>query len=133
MVGVYGDDTVTAVRGSPVFPIMNLHERVLSILACRYVDDVVIEAPLEISDSFLDYGKYNFSAVITTETEATIGNDRFRAARARNLLKTVSFPGSDDLSARPVMDRVAANRASFEERNLKKESKERDLLKSLSE
>lgn len=28
---------------------MNLHERSLSVLACRYVDEVIIGAPMEVS------------------------------------------------------------------------------------
>lgn len=38
----------SATRGSHR-PIMNLHERSLSVLACRYVDEVIIGAPWEIS------------------------------------------------------------------------------------
>jgi ethanolamine-phosphate cytidylyltransferase len=30
-------------------PIMNLHERSLSVLACQYVDEVIIGAPWEVS------------------------------------------------------------------------------------
>jgi hypothetical protein len=30
-------------------PIMSLHERSLSVLACRYVDEVIIGAPWEVS------------------------------------------------------------------------------------
>jgi hypothetical protein len=30
-------------------PIMHLHERSLSVLACRYVDEVIIGAPWEVS------------------------------------------------------------------------------------
>ena len=30
-------------------PIMTLHERVLSVLGCKYVDDVLIDAPYTIS------------------------------------------------------------------------------------
>jgi ethanolamine-phosphate cytidylyltransferase len=30
-------------------PVMNLHERVLSVLGCRYVDDVLIDAPYTIT------------------------------------------------------------------------------------
>lgn len=30
-------------------PIMNLHERSLSVLACRYVDEVIIGAPRDVS------------------------------------------------------------------------------------
>jgi hypothetical protein len=35
--------------GSPHMPIMNVHERALSVLACRYVDEVVIGAPEQVS------------------------------------------------------------------------------------
>lgn len=30
-------------------PIMTLHERVLSVLGCKYVDDVLIDAPYTIT------------------------------------------------------------------------------------
>jgi hypothetical protein len=36
-------------------PIMNLHERSLSVLACRYVDEVIIGAPWDISKDMVNY------------------------------------------------------------------------------
>lgn len=33
---------------SPHMPIMNVHERALSVLACRYVDEVIIGAPEQV-------------------------------------------------------------------------------------
>lgn len=44
IVGVHNDQIVNKYRGGN-FPIMNLHERVLSVLGCKYVDDVLIDAP----------------------------------------------------------------------------------------
>lgn len=41
LVGVHTDEEVTERRG-PHLPIMALHERALSVLSCRYVDEVVI-------------------------------------------------------------------------------------------
>lgn len=41
LVGVHTDEDVTERRG-PHLPIMALHERALSVLSCRYVDEVVI-------------------------------------------------------------------------------------------
>ena len=35
-------------------PIMNLHERVLSVLGCKYTDDVLIDAPLIITEEMID-------------------------------------------------------------------------------
>lgn len=39
------------------FPIMNLHERVLSVLACRYVSEVVIGAPYSVTKELMDHFK----------------------------------------------------------------------------
>ena len=43
IVGVHSDEAVTARRG-PHLPIMSVHERCLSVLACQLVDEVVIGA-----------------------------------------------------------------------------------------
>lgn len=48
LVGVHTDEDVTERRG-PHLPIMGLHERALSVLSCRYVDEVVIGEPLGLS------------------------------------------------------------------------------------
>lgn len=46
--GVHSDEVVNAQRGFNM-PIMNLNERVLSVLGCAYVNDVLIDAPLRIT------------------------------------------------------------------------------------
>merc|ERR1719494_702078 len=38
---------------------MNLHERVLSVLACRYVNQVIIGAPYEVTKEIIDQFKVN--------------------------------------------------------------------------
>ena len=43
LVGVHTDEDVTERRGRHL-PIMALHERALSVLSCRHVDEVVIGA-----------------------------------------------------------------------------------------
>jgi ethanolamine-phosphate cytidylyltransferase len=39
---------------------MHLHERTLSVLACRYVDEVIIGAPWEVSKDMVRLGVYFF-------------------------------------------------------------------------
>ena len=51
LVGVHGDECVKERRGR--LPLMNLQERVLSVLACRHVDDVLIDAPSIITPELL--------------------------------------------------------------------------------
>ena len=53
IVGVYNDDLVNRMRGTNL-PIMNMHERVLSVLGCRYVDDVLIDAPYIITNELIN-------------------------------------------------------------------------------
>jgi ethanolamine-phosphate cytidylyltransferase len=48
LVGIHTDLTISGHRGAN-HPIMHLHERSLSVLACRYVDEVIIGAPWEVS------------------------------------------------------------------------------------
>lgn len=45
LVGVHSDESVTARRG-PHLPILSVHERCLSVLACKHVDEVIIGARL---------------------------------------------------------------------------------------
>ena len=56
IVGLHTDQVVNRYKGSN-YPIMNLHERVLSVLACRYVDQVIIGAPYKVSNELLNQFK----------------------------------------------------------------------------
>jgi len=48
IVGIYNDDVVNSYSGSNL-PILNQNERVLSVLGCGYVNDVLISAPPSIT------------------------------------------------------------------------------------
>ena len=52
IVGIHEDQTVNQYLGSH-FPLNTLHERVLNILACKYVDDVIIGAPFKVTERLL--------------------------------------------------------------------------------
>jgi ethanolamine-phosphate cytidylyltransferase len=71
MVGLHTDEDVTARRGAHL-PIMNVHERALSVLACKHVDEVIIGAPPAVSDYLLT--TFNISLVVrgsVSETSST--------------------------------------------------------------
>jgi len=52
IVGVHDDRTVNRIKGLN-YPIMNLHERTLNLLALKYVDDVIMGAPWEITEDMI--------------------------------------------------------------------------------
>merc|ERR1712142_414126 len=58
IVGIYTDPTVNKLKGEN-FPIMNLHERVLSVLTNKYVSEVVIGAPYIVTEELIDHFKIN--------------------------------------------------------------------------
>ena len=51
-VGVWPDEVVTYYKGRS-YPLLSLHERVLMVLANKYVDDVVIGAPYQITSDLI--------------------------------------------------------------------------------
>ena len=51
-VGVWGDDIVSFFKGGN-YPLLSLHERVLMVLACKYVDDVIIGCPYQVSKDLI--------------------------------------------------------------------------------
>ncbi|KAL2648736.1 hypothetical protein AAZV13_05G189600 [Glycine max] len=61
LVGIHSDETVSEHRGNH-YPIMHLHERSLSVLACRYVDEVIIGSPWEITNDMIT--TFNISVVV---------------------------------------------------------------------
>lgn len=51
-VGIHDDDIVNSLKGNN-FPIISLHERVLMVLANKWVDEVIIGAPYFITDDLI--------------------------------------------------------------------------------
>jgi len=73
IVGVHSDQVVNTKKGFG-YPIMNLHERVLSVLSCRFVDEVIIGAPWEPTEEMIR--NYRISIVVCgTVTDPGITTD----------------------------------------------------------
>ena len=51
LVGVHSDETVANYKRNPI---LSMEERVLSVAGCRYVDEVVPNAPLEITLDWIE-------------------------------------------------------------------------------
>lgn len=65
-VGIWGDEMVRYYRGEK-YPLMCLQERLLMVLACKYVDDIVIEAPYIITEDLVR--SLNISKVVGVVTD----------------------------------------------------------------
>jgi len=121
IVGVYDDQTVNQYQGKNL-PIMNLHERVLGVLSCRYADEVVIGAPLEVSKEFVEAMRISVVCCGTTpHSYATLPNP-YKMAKDLGILHVLESPSK--LTTPEVITRILENHKMFEERNKKKEAKE---------
>ncbi|XP_059645668.1 ethanolamine-phosphate cytidylyltransferase-like [Cornus florida] len=123
LVGIHPDQTVSANRGAHR-PIMNLHERSLSVLACRYVDEVIIGCPLEISKDMIT--TFNISLVV----HGTVAEDNFQENQtpydvpiSMGIFKLLESPL--DITTTTIIRRIVSNHEAYQKRNERKSESER--------
>ncbi|KAF5471392.1 hypothetical protein F2P56_008198 [Juglans regia] len=125
LVGIQNDQTVSATRGAHR-PIMNLHERSLSVLACRYVDEVIIGAPWEVSRDMIT--TFNISLVI----HGTVAeNNDFQKEKdnpyavpiSMGIFKILESPL--DITTTTIIRRIVSNHEAYQKRNEKKAESEK--------
>lgn len=126
IVGLHTDPIVNRYKGAN-FPIMNLHERTLSVLACRYVSEVVIGAPYEVTADLMDHFKVDL--VVHGKTPimpCEDGSDPYAEPKKRGKFKIID--SQNFLTTEMIIERIITHRLEFEERNRKKEQKELKIL-----
>ncbi|ELP85757.1 choline-phosphate cytidylyltransferase, putative [Entamoeba invadens IP1] len=84
IVGIYDDEIVKQLKGKH-FPIMNLKERTLNVLACKYVDEVIQKVPYVVSSQFLD--EHNISVVVHGKVLNGVGRECYKQAIEKGIYK----------------------------------------------
>jgi len=129
IVGLHTDLEVNRYKGSN-FPIMNLHERVLSVLACKYVSEVVIGAPYSVTEDLMNHFKVDM--VCHGKTPVSLdkdGSDPYGFPKKKGMFKIID--SQNDMTTNKIVERIIRNRLQYEHRNAVKENKEIAFLKSL--
>ncbi|KAJ0400466.1 hypothetical protein P43SY_004815 [Pythium insidiosum] len=127
IVGVHNDAIVNAHRGLN-YPIMNLHERVLSVLGCKYVDDVLIDAPYHVTKEMI--ASLNISTVVHgthRDQDQAPGfslDDHYRAARDAGIFELIESPSTLDVN--DIVARINENRDRFEKKFVSKMKSEEE-------
>ncbi|OHS95929.1 cytidyltransferase-related domain containing protein [Tritrichomonas foetus] len=118
VVGVHDDPTMESLM-CPAMPIMTLQERVLNVLAMKYVDDVIIGAPYVITKELMDQIE---PAIVVQGSAPTRTNDEdaFRVPKQLGIFRQIEsdYP---EMSAKQVVHRVLNNFALYANRNKAKE------------
>ncbi|TRY63050.1 hypothetical protein TCAL_10983 [Tigriopus californicus] len=122
IVGLHTDPAVNRYKGYN-YPIMNLQERALSVLAFRCVDEVVIGAPYAISQSLME--DLNVTVVCHGETYVSPcedGTDPYEVPKKLGKFRLVNSGNS--LTTEKLVQRIVERRLDYENRNARKEEKE---------
>lgn len=115
VVGIH-DDVVINERKGLNYPIMNLFERALCVLQCRYVDAIIIGAPYEPTEKFLTKIGGPVSAVFHGPTPI----DGLVYDGVRTLFKDVGPHKYDHMNTEFIVNRVLDNRKAYEDRQRRK-------------
>lgn len=127
--GLHGDAVVNRQMGVN-FPLLNLHERVLSVLGCRFVDDVLIDAPYEITPEMIS--SLNIAEVVHGTMCDDIENmsdedNRYRYAKEAGIFSVIKSPS--DFRLENIVQRIQENQETFQAKFKRKKKAESEHYK----
>ncbi len=102
VVGIHSDETVARYKRQPL---MTMEERIKVVEACRYVDEVVPDAPLEVPGEYLDAHRIDVVVHgddLSDETRRMM----YGVAEDRGMLRLV--PYTQGISTSDLLDRLRA-------------------------
>jgi len=129
LVGVHGDAVANRILGKNL-PLLNLQERVLSVLGCRFVDNVLLDAPYQVTPAMVD--TLNISTVVvcnsSEEDATTMHNDQYAYPRQAGILQELENPSTFRLDS--IFEKIYENEVAYQAKFKRKMQAENDFLKS---
>ena len=122
--GVHTDRVINHWKGLN-YPIMNIFERSMCVLQCRYIDSLMLSAPFVPDGGFLDelarvYGG-TVEAVYHGPTAFMEGEeDTYEEAKRRGIYREIGGHRWADVNAGVIVNRILRERERYEERQRKK-------------
>ncbi|RPA87612.1 phosphoethanolamine [Ascobolus immersus RN42] len=119
--GVHGDRVINQFKGLN-YPIMNIFERGMCVLQCRYVSSVVLLSPFKPTVDFLKSLPhppsvvYHGPRVTLTELE----EDPYADIREAGLYQEIEHHEWETVNASEIVERILRQRIIYEERQRKK-------------
>ena len=101
LVGVHNDDTIRSYKRNPI---MTMEERICVIDACKYVDGIIPNAPLEITEEYLNKHKIDIMVLPDNRTEEE------RELWYSHLIKQgkiVTLPSTPEISTTEIIKRIS--------------------------
>lgn len=129
VVGLYDDETVRARKGR-FFPLMNLQERVLNVLSCKYVDDILIGAPWKITKQVLK--SLNVRQVVLTENTKFAADEMERYAVPEEMGMLTELETETDFTTDKLMETIVAQQDQLERQNQSRVQKAKQYVNDSS-
>ena len=126
IVGLSSDEVVTKEKWKPI---MSYEERIESLKHCKYVDEILTNAPWEFSIEFLD--SINCKYVAREPTPYPCGDVKDIYAPFKECGRFLSTKRIDYISTTNIIGRVLRNYDLFLERNIRRGEKWEELNISL--
>lgn len=121
IVGVHDDQTVNYYKGSN-FPIMGLHDRVMCVLSTKYVDEVIIGAPWNVTKELIT--GLNIKVVVQgtvhkgdpsikrwRKGSVDLDEDPYVVAKELDIYREID--SAFKLDTQDIIDRIVENRAKY--------------------
>lgn len=126
LVGIHDDSTVSDAKGAHL-PVMNLNERVLNVCACKWVDEVIIGAPRNVTEDLMK--TWDVHVVARGKGHLRNGPDASAAAGhhvvPQRLGAYVEVPSAwPSLCHDTVVRRIVESREQYLKRNLDRAQRE---------
>lgn len=122
--GVHDDEVINREKGLN-YPIMNIFERGLCVLQCRYINAVIFGAPFSPSKPYLEgMPMGRISAVYHGPTAfMPLSYDPYTDAKHMGIFKEIAKHDFQHVNAGEIVMRIMKGREAFEERQRKKGEK----------
>ncbi|CAN9275606.1 unnamed protein product [Alternaria alternata] len=122
--GIHDDEVINHWKGIN-YPIMNIFERGLCVLQCKYIHSAIFGAPFSLSKAFLHTLPYNpespLAAVYHGKTTfMPLAFDPYAVAKTLGLYTEIANHEFQNVNAAEIVSRIMKGRALYEERQRKK-------------
>merc|ERR1711907_274828 len=101
---------------------MNMQERALSVMGCKYVNDVILDSPYVIDEDIIK--SQNISIVVhgTVSDDTTGDSTAYKVPRQLGIYKEVT--SNSDLTTTAIIGRIQDNKERYERKFADKLKKE---------
>jgi ethanolamine-phosphate cytidylyltransferase len=116
--GVYNDDVINSVKGIN-YPIMNIFERGLCVLQCKYIHAVTFNAPYTPTPAYLNSLPYGLPSAVYHEPASGVSipnHDPHVFSKEMGIYREVEPPTAEYVDADGIVERILKSRAMYEER-----------------